>query len=161
MNLLYVDIHCLFVCLFVSLLNHFWLIHFFSPTPASPTSASGDLSSTHYMYQHMMQWWVTYRIHHWLFPMAHGGVTFVYSTVYSGTDERIHQSSVSLDFGRGIHWWPVNSPHKGPVTRKMFPFDDAITGNAFHISVPLRGKPPITSGSPHKSLHVLYWLTLN
>ena len=22
--------------------------------------------------------------------------------------------------------WPVNSPHKGPVTRKMFPFDDAI-----------------------------------
>ena len=25
---------------------------------------------------------------------------------------------------RGIHRWPVNSPHKGPVTRKMFPFDD-------------------------------------
>ena len=24
----------------------------------------------------------------------------------------------------GIHRWPVNSPHKGPVTRKMFPFDD-------------------------------------
>ena len=23
--------------------------------------------------------------------------------------------------------WPVNSPHKGPVTRKMFPFDDVIT----------------------------------
>ena len=22
--------------------------------------------------------------------------------------------------------WPVNSPHKGPVTRKMFPFDDVI-----------------------------------
>ena len=26
----------------------------------------------------------------------------------------------------GIHWWPVNSPHKGPVTRKIFPFDDGI-----------------------------------
>ena len=26
----------------------------------------------------------------------------------------------------GIHRWPVNSPHKGPVTRKMFPFDDVI-----------------------------------
>ena len=26
----------------------------------------------------------------------------------------------------GIHRWPVKSPHKGPVTRKMFPFDDAI-----------------------------------
>ena len=24
----------------------------------------------------------------------------------------------------GIHRWPVNSPHKWPVTRKMFPFDD-------------------------------------
>ena len=30
--------------------------------------------------------------------------------------------------GRGIHRWPVNSPHKGPVTRKMFPFDDVIMG---------------------------------
>ena len=30
----------------------------------------------------------------------------------------------SLDFVRGIHQWPVNSPYKWPVTRKMFPFDD-------------------------------------
>ena len=30
----------------------------------------------------------------------------------------------------GIHRWPVNSPHKGPVTRKMFPFDDVIMGRA-------------------------------
>ena len=26
----------------------------------------------------------------------------------------------------GIHRWPVNSSHKGPITRKMFPFDDVI-----------------------------------
>ena len=26
---------------------------------------------------------------------------------------------------------PVNSPHKGPVTRKMFPFDDVIMPHAF------------------------------
>ena len=26
----------------------------------------------------------------------------------------------------GIHRRPVNFPHKGPVTRKMFPFDDVI-----------------------------------
>ena len=26
----------------------------------------------------------------------------------------------------GLHRWPVNSPHKRPVTRKMFPFDDVI-----------------------------------
>ena len=53
-------------------------------------------------------------------------LTIVYLTVYSGTNQRKHQSSASLAFVRGIHRWPVNSPHKGPVTRKMFPFDDAI-----------------------------------
>ena len=31
---------------------------------------------------------------------------------------------------RRIHWWPVNSPHKGPVTRKMFSFDDVIMSRA-------------------------------
>ena len=34
--------------------------------------------------------------------------------------------SASLAFVRGSHRRPVNSPHKGPVTRKMFPFDDVI-----------------------------------
>ena len=34
--------------------------------------------------------------------------------------------STSLAFVRGIHRWPVNSPHKGPVTRKMFSFNDVI-----------------------------------
>ena len=54
-------------------------------------------------------------------------LTVVYSTVYSDADQRIHQSSVSLAFVRGIHRGPVgNSPHKWPVTRKMFPFDDVI-----------------------------------
>ena len=52
--------------------------------------------------------------------------TLVYSTVYSGADQRKHQSSASLAFVMGIHRWPVNSPHKGPVTRKMFPSDDVI-----------------------------------
>ena len=53
-------------------------------------------------------------------------LTIVYSTVYSGTYQRKHKNSVSLAFVRGIHRWPVNSPHKRPVTRKMFPFDDVI-----------------------------------
>ena len=52
--------------------------------------------------------------------------TIVYSIVYSGTNERKHQSSASLAFVGGIHQGPVNSPHKGPVTRKMFPFDDVF-----------------------------------
>ena len=53
-------------------------------------------------------------------------LTIVYSTVYSDADKRKHQSSVSLAFVRVIHRVPVNSQHKGPVTRKMFPFDDVI-----------------------------------
>ena len=53
-------------------------------------------------------------------------LTNVYSTVYSDADQRKYQSSASLAFVRGIHRWPVNSPHKWPVTRKMFPFDDVI-----------------------------------
>ena len=53
-------------------------------------------------------------------------LTIVYSTVYSGADQRKHQSSASLAFVRGIHRGPVNSPHKRPVTRKIFPFDDVI-----------------------------------
>ena len=50
-------------------------------------------------------------------------VSIIYSTVCSGTDLREHQSSASQAFVRGIHRWPVNSPHKGPVTQKMFPLD--------------------------------------
>ena len=53
-------------------------------------------------------------------------LTNVYSTVHSGADQRKHQSSASLAFVWGIHQRPVNSPHKWPVTRKMFPFDDVI-----------------------------------
>ena len=50
------------------------------------------------------------------------------SIVCSGADQRKHQSSASLAFARGIHRWPVDSPHKEPVTRKMFPFDGVIMG---------------------------------
>ena len=57
-------------------------------------------------------------------------VTIIYSTVYSDTDQRKHQSSASLVFVWGIHRGQVNSPHKWPVTRKMFPFDDVITNTS-------------------------------
>ena len=53
-------------------------------------------------------------------------LTVVYSIVYSGADQRKHQSSASLAFVWGIHrdrWIPRT---KRPVTRKMFPFDDVI-----------------------------------
>ena len=47
-------------------------------------------------------------------------VSIVYSTVCSGTYQRKHQSSASLAFVRGIHRWPVNSPHKGQLRGKCF-----------------------------------------
>ena len=49
------------------------------------------------------------------------GVSFACSTVCSGSDQRKHQSFASLAFVRVIH-----RPHKGPVTREMFSFNDAI-----------------------------------
>ena len=53
-------------------------------------------------------------------------LTIVFWTVYLDTDQRKHQSSASLAFVRGIHRRPVNSPHKWPVTQRMFPFDEVI-----------------------------------
>ena len=53
-------------------------------------------------------------------------LTIIYSTVYPDADQRKHQSSASLAFVGGIRRGPVNSPHKWPVTRKIFPFDDVI-----------------------------------
>ena len=53
-------------------------------------------------------------------------LTIDYLTVYSGADQRKHESSASLVFVWGIHRSPVNAPHKWPVTQKMFLFDDVI-----------------------------------
>ena len=55
-------------------------------------------------------------------------LAIVFSTIYSGTDQRKHQSSASLAFVREIHQGPVNSLHNWPVTRKTLPFDDVIMG---------------------------------
>ena len=61
-------------------------------------------------------------------PMASQITSIVipYSIVCSCVNQRKHHSSSSLAFVRGIHRWSVNSPHRRPVTRKMFPFDDVI-----------------------------------
>ena len=61
-------------------------------------------------------------------------LTIVYSVVYSGADQRKRQTPASLAFVRGTHRSPVNSPHKGPVTRnlKCFHFDDVIMGLEWH-----------------------------
>ena len=70
-------------------------------------------------------------------------LTIVYSTVYSGADQIIkHQSFLSLAFVQGIHRWPVNSPHKWPVKRKMFPFDDVIMIDVIQTSFAKNGRLP-------------------
>ena len=44
------------------------------------------------------------------------GVSIVYSVVH----QRKHQSFASLAFVRGIHRWPMESPHKGQWRQKRF-----------------------------------------
>ena len=58
-----------------------------------------------------------------------------YSTVYSDADQRKLQSSAPLAFVRGIQRGPVNSPHKSPVTGKMFLLDDVIMSMVFRMSL--------------------------
>ena len=53
-------------------------------------------------------------------------VSIVCWIVSSGAGQRIHQSSLSLTIVRRNHCWPMDSTHKGPVKRKIFPFDDVI-----------------------------------
>ena len=65
-------------------------------------------------------------------------VSIVCSTVCSSADQTKHQSPASLAFVMGIHWWPVNSPHKGPVRRKMIPFVFPIHITAVHTVNGLR-----------------------
>ena len=91
----------------------------------------------------------------------------VYSTVYSGADQRKHQSSASL------------FPHKGPVTWKMFPFDDDImvreTDIRIQFIVPLWEKSATTQRDnilekfslswrgqimQHQQRYLLTWFTI-
>ena len=54
-------------------------------------------------------------------------VSIVCSTVCSSTDQWKQESYASLAFVSGIHHrWPIYFPHKGPVIRKIFPFDNVI-----------------------------------
>ena len=90
-------------------------------TPVDCRSSQLSCDDTWYdsrRYLHPSQWRHNERLKSPASPLC--------STVDSGADQRKHQSSASLAFVRGIHQWPVNSLHKMPTTRKMFPFDDII-----------------------------------
>ena len=49
--------------------------------------------------------------------------------------------------GGGIQRWPVNTPHKGPVMRKMLPFDDVIMFNFSVAQWTVIYKPCVAGGS--------------
>ena len=90
-------------------------------------------SNTRYLSSILLWQW-----EHWLQKMHYSdailsamasqitGVSMVSSTVFPGAYQRKHQCSASLALVREIHRWPLNSPHKGPITKEMFPFDDVI-----------------------------------
>ena len=59
------------------------------------------------------------------------GASIVNTTICLSAVQRKRQSSASRGFVRGFHQWPANSSHKGPITRKLFPFDNVITHLAF------------------------------
>ena len=65
------------------------------------------------------------------------GVSIVHSTVCSSADQRIHQSSAWLAFVRGIHRWPVNSPHKGQQRGECFHFMTSSWEKTHQICHPL------------------------
>ena len=89
----------------------------------------------------------------------------VCSVFCSGADQRKHQNSASLAYVGGIHRGPVNPHHKGsvtqkmfhlmtspgtgefsshgPVTRKIFPFDDVIMIPETHFTKRLWACNPI------------------
>ena len=86
-------------------------------------------------------------------------LTIVYSTVYSGADQRKHQSSASLAFVRGIHRWPVNSQHNWQVPREMFPFGDVIMCNSPPV-YDIKFLQIFTHAMPAQLLyhvHFVYW----
>ena len=116
-----------------------------------PTEIESYWFSFHYVYSMLNNWFIS--ISFYLVIIKHyidiimsatasqiTSLMIVYSTVYLGVDQRKHQSSASLAFVRGIHQSPVNSPHKWPVMRKIFPFNDIIMKSPhwfpiFHFTV--------------------------
>ena len=88
------------------------------------------------------------------------GVSIVFLNRLLRPRSKNHQSSASLAFVRAIHRWPLNSPRKGPVTRKMFLFGDVIIfGENFRIWIKIALKLVLKGSIDNKSLvvQVMAW----
>ena len=98
----------------------------------------------------MTSWWARWRF------KSPASRLFTQSFL-QGADQRKHQNSASMAFVRGIHWWQVNSPHKGPVTRKMFPFDnDTMTTKStklYSLGVPTKKGNTLTQQTKSRLAH--------
>ena len=62
-------------------------------------------------------------------------LTIVYPIVYSDAGQKKTSKLRVTGLCVGKSPGPVNSPHKGPVTRKMFPFDDVIMLIYMHVTI--------------------------
>ena len=81
----------------------------------------------------------------------------IHLTNCSRQDQRIIKAPRYWSFvWRGIHRWPVNSPHKGPVTRKMFPFIGVIMLRAGGVLIVLAVTTLPTDGFVYISLQQKY-----
>ena len=63
-------------------------------------------------------------------------------------------SYASLAFVRGIRQWPVNSPHKRPVTQNMFPFDDVI----MNVGLDQWHQMALLGQNPSRSTYITDWI---
>ena len=68
---------------------------------------------------------ITVKSHERHVVLNHQSFNRLFNSVCRSTSKK-HQCPHYWPLVRGIHWWSVNSHRKGPATRKMFPFDDAI-----------------------------------
>ena len=126
--------------MYVLLLSHFWHIHFLAYTGFYQPFVGLVRSHQSLHYNDVIMSLMASEI---------TSLTSVCSTVYSGADQRKHQSSVSLASVQGIRRGPVNSSHKGPVARKMFPFDDVFMAKVSSSHSHMRG-PGISHWYPHR-----------
>ena len=96
------------------------------------------------------------------------GIWTVCSVVCSLTLKSKKTSKLGvIGFVRGNHQWPVDFPHKGPITRKMFPFDESswITLSKWLPYLPRANKstfpvPSLPWWTPFLSCHILLNFTL-
>ena len=72
---------------------------------------------------------------------CHQQLDGLFNSLFRLTSKKHQRSPLLVLCGKGIHRWPVDSPHKGPVMQKTFPFMmTSSNGNIFRVTGPLCGE---------------------